>query len=139
MSAQYLYPRQRQIEVASALYAGGLGLFTGLSDAIGGNPPLGWLGLNRDGQMTLAALLVAVSAVWALGIRINGRWMGSPFLRLAAMMINTSIAGFAVWQGHGSSASYTYGWIAFFLLVGTVNAGRDCHRSLKGARVWTLN
>ena len=136
MTERYLYPRQRQIEVCSALYIGGLGVYVGCVDALHGKPPLGWLGLHHHGQLALAEAMVTAAVIWALGIRINGNWWGSPFLRLAAMLFNTGIAAFAVWQGAGSSASYTYGWIMIFLLAGVLNAARDCLNAWKGLQSW---
>ena len=138
MTRKYLYPRQRQIEVISAIYVGGLGVYVGMADAIGGKPPLGWLGLSHNGQLALAEVMVTIAVIWSLGIRINGNWAGSPFLRLGAMLANTAIALFAVWQGHASSASYTYGWVSGFLAVGAFNAAQDCYYAWRERVDWKL-
>jgi len=123
MNHKYLYPRQRQIEVLGALYAGGLGVYTGISTVSGGVAPLAWIGGNQIG---IAEVLVTASMIWALGIRINGAWRFSPFLRLAGMLAHFSMAVSAVIAGAGTSASYTYGWVAALLFIGARNAARDC-------------
>lgn len=129
----FLYPRQRSIEILAALYAGGLGAYIGFSDAIGGHPPIGWLGLPRDGQIGIALALIGGALLHGLGIRINGRSRFSPLLRLVGLLVHAAVAVFAVVQGAGSSASYTYTWLTVFLLVGAQNAARDCRTALMGA------
>lgn len=129
----YLYPRQRQIEVLAALYAGGMGVYIGMSEALGIMPPVGWLGLTAAGRVALAEVLVAAAVAHGIGIRVNGAWRCSPCLRLLAMLVMAAVGAFAVYKGGGSSASYTYGWITAFLAIGAGNALRDSMRSLRGA------
>lgn len=126
---RYLYPRQRQIEVIGAFYALGMGSYIGLSAVIHGTPPIGWLGLPQTWQYVIAASLCNLAIVWALGIKINGRWWLSPFLRLFAMVGFFGFAVLATVKGNGSSATYTYGWITFFLALGAKNAALDCLKS----------
>jgi len=130
---QFLYPRQRQIEVLAALYAGGLGVYIGMSEALRITPPVGWLGLSSVGRLGLAEVLVTAAIIHGIGIRVNGAWRCSPCLRLAAMVLLACISLFAVLRGAGSSASYTYGWITAFLVIGAHNAFRDAIKSLRGA------
>lgn len=132
----YLYPRQRRIEVIGALYAGGLGTYIGLSSAVHGKPPVGWLGLDPFAQTLMAGVLVNLAMIWAVGIKINGSWWCSPCLRLFAMLGFFGFAVFATIKGNGSSATYTYGWVAFFVALGAVNAARDSVKSWQRRRVW---
>lgn len=136
MTARYLYPRQRVIEMLAAMYAGGLGLYVGLTEALQGVAPLGWLQLSHDGQVVLAQALVTAALVHGLGIRINGAWWCSPFLRLGAMLTFLGVSLFAVWRGMGSSAGYTYGWVTMFLVIGAANAARDSFAAWKGEAGW---
>ena len=130
----FLYPRQRQIEVLAALYAGGLGVYIGMSEALSVTPPIGWLGLSPLARVGLAEMLVTAAVMHGIGIRVNGAWRCSPCLRLAALAVMTAISAFAVIKGAGSSASYTYGWITAFLVIGASNAARDSLTSLRGAK-----
>ena len=130
---QFLYPRQRQIEVMAALYAGGLGVYIGMSEALQISPPVRWLGLSAAGQLALAEVLVTAAILHGIGIRVNGAWRCSPCLRLAAMAVLACISMFAVFRGAGSSASYTYGWVTAFLAIGAHNAFLDAVLSLRGA------
>jgi hypothetical protein len=123
MAHHYLYPRQRQIEVGAAIYALGMGVYVGLFSTIWGMSPLSWMHVD---PIILAELLVTASMVWAVGIRINGAWWGSPFLRLAGMLSHLGVALWAIFAGAGSSASYTYGWVAALLFIGARNAAKDC-------------
>ena len=122
MAVHYLYPRQRQIEVAAAIYAGGMGVYIGLFSTVFGQSPVTWLGTN---SLWIAEILVTAAMIWALGIRINGAWWGSPFLRLIGMLMHSGVAIWAVIAGAGTSASYTYGWIVALLIVGARNAAKD--------------
>ena len=137
MAQHYLYPRQRQIEVISALYVGGLGAFIHLVDMFKGRAPIGWIGLDREGQVALGTVLLLSALMWAFGIKINGSRWWSPFLRLVAMLIDLFICVFATWQGNGTSATYTYGWVTIFLMVGVWNAARDSAKSFEGHQQWT--
>jgi hypothetical protein len=123
MTVKFLYPRQRQIEVAGAIYAGGMGVYIGMSLTMFGTSPVSWLGNNSQ---LVAQLLVTAAMVWAIGIRINGAWWFSPFLRLGGMLTHLGVAIWAIIAGAGSSASYTYGWIGALLLIGARNAAQDC-------------
>jgi len=118
-----IYPRKRQVEVLGALYAGGMGSYIGFCSTVLHTYPVRWIGLP---QIPLAEVLVTATAIWALGIRINGAWWLSPFLRLFGMVIHLCIALWAVYAGGGTSASYTYAWVTLFLLVGARNAAWDC-------------
>ena len=139
MATTFLYPTQRRIEVTSALYAGGLGVFIGVQHAVYDRNILHWLPISPAAQLAVGFTLIASAVIWALGVNINGRWFGSPFLRLAAMVINFAIAVFATGAAAGTTASYTYGWAAAFLAIGAFNAGSDCRKSLKGEQLWKLN
>jgi hypothetical protein len=123
MTKRYLYPRQRQIEVGAAIYAGGMGVYVGMCATLFQSSPLGWMEAD---PIWLADILVTAAMLWAVGIRINGAWWGSPFLRLAGMMTHLCVALWAIVAGAGSSASYTYGWVAALLFIGARNAARDC-------------
>lgn len=137
MTRRYLYPRQRQVEVISALYVGGFGFYIWAQDIIGNYAPVSQLRLDHEGQMAFAYLLVASSFFWAVGIRVNGSWWGSPFLRVGAMCINFTAAVFASIQGNWSSATYTYAWVSIFAAIGLMNALRDAKHAWQGERMWT--
>lgn len=138
MKHQYLYPRQRAIEVYSAFYIGGLGSYSAFCDAVSIRSPISWIVHGEPAQLALAIVMMATCLIWALGININGSRWWSPFLRAAAMTVSLSVGIFATWQGAGSSATYTYGWISAFLATGMVNAVRDCASSWKGQEAWMI-
>lgn len=132
MAQRYLYPRSRARELQGAIFIGGFGMYVKAIEVFGGGHPLQWLGLTLNQQTMLSASMVISAFVWAAGISINGRWIGSPFLRCAAMLFNFCVAGFAAWQGFGTTAFYTYSWVALFVASGVVNTARDCRAAFKG-------
>ena len=132
MTPKYLYPRSRARELQGALFIGGFGMYVETVEVFSYSHPLHWLNLTVDGQTMLAAAMVLSSAIWAAGIAINGRWIGSPFLRLFSMLFNLSVAILATWQGFGTTAFYTYSWVTLFLVGGVSNVARDCWAAMKG-------
>jgi hypothetical protein len=132
VTVQYLYPRQRQIELLAAMYAGGLGIYSGVISSLGITSPFIWLAPDPILQRALTLTLVIAALIHATGVWINGRWWCSPFLRAAGMTTHTAVAAFAVTQGLWSSAAYTYACVTILLLFGVGNASRDCVKAWKG-------
>lgn len=133
MGAQtFLYPRQRQVEVLSAIYAGGFGLYIETVLLLHGVSPIGWVTASEPAQHAIAGTMVFAALIHGAGIKINGRWQASPALRLIGMTLH--FAAFAVmWlAGAASSATYSYAWVLAFLGLGAINAARDCRTSLRG-------
>jgi hypothetical protein len=137
MTTRFLYPRQRQIEILSALYAGGFGLYCEAITTAGARSPIYWVSESIAVQHALAVVLLFAALVHALGIRINGAWRGSPVLRTLAMAAHTAVfAGFFA-AAPGSSATYSYAWVMAFAAAGTINAARDSATAM-GWRKWNL-
>lgn len=137
MTARFLYPRQRQIEVLSALYAGGFGLYCEALTTAGYRSPVYWVSDSLAVQHGVAMALLVAALVHALGIRINGSWRGSPALRALAMASHTAIFAVMFAAASGSSATYSYAWVMVFMAAGTINAARDCATAM-GWRKWSL-
>jgi hypothetical protein len=137
MAAQrFLYPRQRQIEVLSALYAGGFGLYCETITTAGLPSPIAWVSDSVAVQHGIAIALLLAALVHAMGIRINGAWRGSPALRVAAMASHTVVFLVLSAAAPGSSAAYSYAWVMAFAAAGTINAARDCAIAM-GWRAWS--
>jgi hypothetical protein len=130
---RYLYPFRRRIEMCSAIYAGGLGLWVWVWAIHGERNALDWTGLDQSAQLLLAQAMVLASFVHALGVRINGQWRWSPALRLAGMAAHVAILGWLAWiAAAGSSATWTYGWITGALAFGALGAARDLRSAWAG-------
>lgn len=134
---RFLYPRQRQIEILSALYAGGFGLYCEAITTAGRRSPIYWVSDSVAVQHALALALLIAAVVHALGIRINGAWRGSPALRTLAMASHTAVFAILFSAAPGSSATYSYAWVMAFAAAGTINAARDCATAI-GWRQWRL-
>lgn len=132
---RFLYPRQRQIEVLSALYAGGFGLYCEVVMAAERPSPIYWVSDNIMTQHALSLALLIASLVHALGIRINGAWRWSPALRTLGMAVHTFVFAAFFAAAPGSSATYSYAWVMAFMAAGTINAARDCARAAE-LRTW---
>lgn len=135
MTQRFLYPRQRQVEVLSALYAGGFGIYCGAVTTAGRPSPIYWVSDSPVTQGALAGILLFAALIHAAGIRINGAWMGSPFLRLIGMAMHTGVFAIFFAAAPGSSATYSYAWVMAFAAAGTINAARDCATAM-GWRRW---
>lgn len=135
MTARFLYPRQRQIEIMAALYAGGFGLYCEAVTTAGARSPIYWVSESGAIQHALAGVLIFAALIHALGIRINGSWRGSPALRTLAMAAHTAVFGAFFAAAPGSSATYSYAWVMVFMAAGTINAARDCATAM-GWRTW---
>lgn len=135
---RFLYPRQRQIEILSALYAGGFGLYCEALTTAGERSPIYWVSDNPAVQHGIAVALLVAALTHALGIRINGAWRGSPALRAAAMAVHTLVFMVLSAAAPGSSAAYSYAWVMAFAAAGTINAARDCATAM-GWREWSLD
>lgn len=134
---RFLYPRQRQIEILAALYAGGFGLYCEAVTTAGARSPVYWVSENPAVQHGVALALLIAALVHALGIRINGSWRGSPVLRALAMASHTAVFAGLFSAAPGSSATYSYAWVMVFMAAGTINAARDCATAM-GWRKWSL-
>jgi hypothetical protein len=134
---RFLYPRQRQIEVLSALYAGGFGIYCEALTTAGLSSPIYWVSDSLAVQHGLAIALLLAALVHAAGIRINGAWRGSPALRAGAMAVHTTVFLVLATAAPGSSAAYSYAWVMAFAAAGTINAARDCALAM-GWRKWSL-
>jgi hypothetical protein len=122
----YLYPFRRRIEMCSAIYAGGLGLWVWVWAIHGERNALDWTGLDQREQLLMAQAMVLASLVHALGVRINGHWRWSPLLRVIGMSAHVTIMAWLAWTAAlGSSATWTYSWVTGALAFGTVGAIRD--------------
>jgi hypothetical protein len=137
VTPRYLYPRQRQTEVLSALFAGGFGFWCEFVQVSTGASPITWASPDIRVQHSLALALIGAALVHALGIRINGAWRCSPCLRLVGMAVHTGIFMFLWSRGATSSATYVYAWLVAALAAGTVNAAKDSWQSLRGSDEWT--
>jgi hypothetical protein len=133
---RFLYSRQRQIEMLSALYAGGFGVYCEAVVTAGHRSPIYWVSDRIAAQHSLAVALLVAALVHALGIRINGAWRGSPALRAAAMAVHTAVFLILATAAPGSSAAYSYAWVMAFAAAGTINAARDCATAM-GWRAWS--
>jgi hypothetical protein len=133
---RFLYPRQRQIELFSALYAGGFGLYCEAVTTAGERSPIYWVSDSLAVQHGIAIALLLAALVHALGIRINGAWRGSPALRVAAMASHTVVFLVLSAAAPGSSAAYSYAWVMAFAAAGTINAARDCATAM-GWEKWS--
>ena len=134
---RFLYPRQRQIELLSALYAGGFGLYCEALTTAGARSPVYWVSDSIAVQHALAVVLLLAALVHALGIKINGSWRGSPVLRAIAMAAHTAVFAWLFSAAPGSSATYSYAWVMVFMAAGTINAARDSATAM-GWRKWSL-
>jgi hypothetical protein len=134
---RFLYPRRRQTEMLSALFAGGFGFWCAFIHASTGRSAIYWASPDEAVQNTIATVLIAAAVVHAMGIRINGAWRCSPCLRFAGMAAHCAVFGFLWWHGASSSAAYVYAWLLAALGVGTFNAALDSWHSLRGAGEWT--
>ena len=134
MTPQYLYPVRKRLEMLSAIFAGGFGVFVWAMTFH--NNPLAWADLTNSGALAFGQVMSLAAFVHALGVRINGHWRWSPVLRLAGMACHTMLFGWLSWQGWGQTAAYTYGWGCGLLALGTLSAGRDTWRAWSGE--WKL-
>ena len=132
---RFLYPRQRQIEVLAALYAGGFGLYCEAITTAGARSPIYWVSESPAVQHGLALALLVAALIHAIGIRINGSWRGSPVLRALAMASHTAVFAGLFSAAPGSSATYSYAWVMAFAAAGTINAARDSATAM-GWRTW---
>jgi hypothetical protein len=132
---RFLYPRQRQIEVLSALYAGGFGVYCEAMTTAGRPSPIYWVSDDPVTQHVFALALLFAALVHAFGIRINGAWTGSPFLRVIGMAVHAAVFCAFFTAAPGSSAAYSYAWVMACMAAGTINAARDC-ASAVGWRTW---
>lgn len=140
MSRVYLYPMPRRIEILSALFAGGYGLFIGMRHAMDGLPPINWTGFSEAVQVGMAWALMAAAMMHAIGVRVNGRSWLSPFLRLFGMATHAAFFGMLTVLGASSSAGYTYAWVTVALALGVVNAIRDSVDAWNGeVPAWKVN
>lgn len=136
---KYLYPFRRRVEILAALYAGGFGMFVWAQELTGQAAPIHWLGLSSEGQLMLAQVMTVCALIHALGIRINGHWQYSPALRLIGMGVHACIFLWVALQGSGTSASYTYSWIASAMIYGAYSSARDLGFSLGWDGRWKLH
>jgi hypothetical protein len=134
---RFLYPRQRQIEILSALYAGGFGIYCEAITTAGFRSPIYWVSERTEVQHALAVVLLFAALAHALGIRINGAWRGSPVLRALAMAVHTGVFATFFAAAPGSSATYSYAWVMAFAAAGTINAARDSATAM-GWLKWNL-
>ena len=131
MTRQYLYPQTRKIEMTMALFAAGFGMHALYLKSAFGSAGLSWAGIET-GRM-VAQVLVGASLAHGIGIRANGR-LGpvSPFLRTFAMGVFTYFFGMLALAGTGSSAGFTYAFVALGMCLGARNAAVDLIDALKG-------
>lgn len=134
MTTRYLYPHRKRMEILSAVFAAGFGLFIwGQSFH---SEPLAWAGLHNGAALMFGQAMSLAALIHALGVRINGHWRWSPVLRLAGMIVHTALFAWLAWHGTGQTAAYTYGWGAGLLAYGAWSAGRDTWRAWSGE--WKL-
>jgi hypothetical protein len=135
---RYLYPRRRQVELISALYALGFGLYVATAALANHSPPIAWLGYSTQAQLGIAQAMCIAAFIHALGIRINGHWRWSPVLRVIGMTTHVCVMGLLTYRGFGTSAGYTYTWITAAMAYGVFSAMRDSIRAWQGeSPVWS--
>lgn len=135
---RYLYPRRRQVELISALYALGFGLYVATAAIANHAPPIAWIRYSVQVQLWVAEAMCIASLIHALGIRINGHWRWSPVLRFVGMVVHVAIMATLAVKGFGSSAGYTYSWITAAMAYGAFSALRDSARAWQGENpVWS--
>lgn len=133
MTRRYLYPQTRRIEVTTALFAGGFGLYALHAQITTGIAVLGWTGWTEAERQTVVWGLVLASLAHGAGIRANGRWgWVSPALRALAMAAFAAFFAKLVIVGGGTTAAYTYAWITVGTGVGALNATQDLRRAWSG-------
>lgn len=120
MTHAHMTPSRRAGEIIMSLYGfwWGAGI---LSDLSAGLAPLYWTPLPHDGRGFALSLMVA-AFVHAIGIRVNGRWSGSPVLRAVAMIWGAICFGELAWWGMGTSAARTYSFISALYAAGVASA-----------------
>lgn len=130
MATQYLYPRSRQFEMLAAIFALGLGLVLWGSHGGAVMPILGhW---TKD---ALGLLLVFAAIIHATGIRINGRWRWSPFLRSFGMGIHFLVVGFlTLTLANTALVTYISVCLTLFMLYGFCNTLQDTRRAIQNKK-----
>lgn len=137
----FLTPMRRMAELVMAGYGFGLGAYI-WGQAIAGHNALGWTSMSPDEAVTFGQIIATAGLVHALGIHINGRWIWSPFLRLAGMVVHLVVLTLMSVHGAGahSTAGFTYPFIhAGFTAVSSF-IGRDCASAIQRTRgIWKQN
>jgi hypothetical protein len=135
---RYIYPRSRQFELLASLFSLGMGLVIWIGLVSKLSVPMQWSTMPVEQKEVVAWLLVGSGLVHAIGVRINGAWRWSPFLRLAGMAMNASVMTWLCLSGPGPVVSYVFCWITLLMVAGVLNAGRDARRAAQNRRpLWT--
>lgn len=106
-----------------------------LTDLAAGKDPTYWVGIDNSGVI-LSYLLLFASVIHVIGVRVNGRWVGSPYLRVLAMLIGAGAFLFLAYHGRGSTAFHTYSFISLLYVLGLVSSFADIRAQLVLRRAW---
>lgn len=123
---------RRKIELAVAMYAGGLGLYIGFLISMFGVSPASWVSGSASGQLMFAQGLTLAALIHAIGISVNGSWRWSPMLRVVGISLHALMIFYAAVIGILSTAGYTYMWVFAILLMALRSAMIDALASLRG-------
>ena len=134
----FLTPVRRVIELLMVAYGGGFGLFVWWA-YVGGAHALGWANISPDHGFMVGKIMLFAALIHAMGIRINGHWRGSPFLRLAGVVAHMiMITTLAVWGIEVvNTAAFTYGFIVTMFAAVTWFVLEDCAAALGARASWS--
>lgn len=123
----FLSPVRRTIELLVGAYGTGFGLYVWFGAKSGDNL-LAWAGLNYSSGLWVAQLMSLAGLVHIMGVKINGKWRWSPFIRLAGILVHVALLSHLVSSGIEafSTAGYTYGFIFILFLSVLWYVATDC-------------
>jgi len=126
-----MIPLRKTAEMFMAVYVIGFSGFVAASHARGVNA-LEWTGMTHLEALQFAWFCLGASAVHAFGIRLNGSFRWSPFIRAAALIALSLAFLDLAWAGAGNTASYTYLWVFFGFFLALRTTVRDCILAWRG-------
>ena len=127
---RFLYPQRKRLEMLSAIFAGGFGVYVWTLSYT--TNPLWWAGLFDADARDFGQVITCAALIHAAGVRINGSWRWSPVLRLFGMVIHAAMFGWLAFQGISQTMAYIYSWGCGLLLTGAYSALKDTIRAVKG-------
>jgi hypothetical protein len=136
MSHKYLTPARQKFETSGSLFFAGFGLWIWLlTAAVPDNSPLSWLEISTADQLIIGQWFSVCAFIHGLGVAINGRWVGSPFLRFIGMFGHSTGLTFMVLISPNpfSTDVYVYAIASVVMILGTFNALENCATTYKKA------
>lgn len=117
---------RKLVEMIMALYGMYFGFYIVVQTNLG-TAPLLWAGFDFEQSLMYGYLVSIAGVVHGAGVRINGRWYYSPWLRLVGMSTHALALAILMIIGiaAGSSAGGTYSFLFVLFVVGVCASVED--------------